>query len=146
MRKIREVLRLKFEPDLSERQISKSTQVSRSTASGYLRRFVVSQSYARVLWDAFSRPDGQLHASVQIEKRDCAILKLRAENTLRRQTQPIPVKRERLFQIINAKGDNSDARFHISSPLSLSYAWQISLGVMACQATPMPRKAPGYRT
>ena len=42
MRKTREVLRLKFELDLSDRQISKSTQVSRSTISDYLRRFAVS--------------------------------------------------------------------------------------------------------
>jgi transposase len=42
MRKTREVLRLKFERDLSDRQISKSTQVSRSTISDYLRRFAVS--------------------------------------------------------------------------------------------------------
>ena len=42
MRKIREVLRLKFELDMSERQISKSTQVSRSTINDYLRRFAVS--------------------------------------------------------------------------------------------------------
>ena len=42
MRKIREVLRLKFELDLSVRQISKSTQISRPTASDYLRRFAVS--------------------------------------------------------------------------------------------------------
>ena len=42
MRKIREVLRLKFELDLSERQISKSTQVSRSAIGECLRRFVTS--------------------------------------------------------------------------------------------------------
>lgn len=42
MRKIREVLRLKFELDLSERQISKSIQTSRSTIGDYLRRFAVS--------------------------------------------------------------------------------------------------------
>jgi len=42
MRKIREVLRLKFELDLSERQISKSAQISRSTIGDYLRRFAVS--------------------------------------------------------------------------------------------------------
>lgn len=42
MRKIREVLRLKFELDLSERQIAKSTQISRSTISDYVRRFVAS--------------------------------------------------------------------------------------------------------
>lgn len=42
MRKIREILRLKFELDLSDRQISRSTQVARSTISDYLRRFAVS--------------------------------------------------------------------------------------------------------
>ena len=42
MRKIKEVLRLKFELDLSERQISKSTQISRSTIGDYLRRFAMS--------------------------------------------------------------------------------------------------------
>lgn len=42
MRKIREVLRLKLELDLSERQISKSAQISRSTIGDYLRRFAVS--------------------------------------------------------------------------------------------------------
>ena len=42
MRTIREVLRLKFDGDLSDRQIAKSTHVSRSTISDYLRRFAVS--------------------------------------------------------------------------------------------------------
>lgn len=42
MRKIREVLRLKFELDLSVRQISMSTQVSRPTVTDYLRRFAMS--------------------------------------------------------------------------------------------------------
>ena len=42
MRKIREILRLKFEQGLSERQIAKSTQASRSTIGEYLRRFAVS--------------------------------------------------------------------------------------------------------
>ena len=42
MRKIREVLRLKFDFDLSERQISKSTQASRRTIAEYLRRFAES--------------------------------------------------------------------------------------------------------
>lgn len=42
MRKIKEVLRLKFELGLSERQTAKSTQVSRSTINDYLRRFAVS--------------------------------------------------------------------------------------------------------
>lgn len=42
MRKIREVLRLKFDLDLPERQIAKSAQASRSTIAEYLRRFAES--------------------------------------------------------------------------------------------------------
>ena len=42
MRKIREVLRLKFEHNLSERKISKSCNISRSTVKDYLTRFSVS--------------------------------------------------------------------------------------------------------
>lgn len=42
MRKIKEVLRLKFELDMSDRQISKSTQISRTTIADYLKRFAVS--------------------------------------------------------------------------------------------------------
>ena len=42
MRKIREALRLSFELDLSARQISKSTLISRPTVSDYLRRFAMS--------------------------------------------------------------------------------------------------------
>jgi hypothetical protein len=42
MRKIREVLRLKFELGMAERQIAKSIQVSRSTIADYVRRFTQS--------------------------------------------------------------------------------------------------------
>ncbi|WP_260296049.1 IS21 family transposase, partial [Sedimenticola hydrogenitrophicus] len=42
MRKIREILRLKFETKLSARKIAHSTQVARSTVSEYERRFIES--------------------------------------------------------------------------------------------------------
>ena len=42
MRKIREVLRLKFEHQLSERKIARSCNISRATVSDYLGRFAVS--------------------------------------------------------------------------------------------------------
>ena len=42
MRKIREVLRLKFDFDLTDRQISNSVLVTRSTIAEYLRRFAQS--------------------------------------------------------------------------------------------------------
>ncbi len=43
MRKIREVLRLKFEHNLSERKIARSCNISRSTVKDYLARFSVSE-------------------------------------------------------------------------------------------------------
>lgn len=42
MRKVREILRLKYEKQLSNRAIAKSCQVSRSTVSDYLERFRTS--------------------------------------------------------------------------------------------------------
>lgn len=43
MRKIREVLRLKFEHHFSVRRIAKSCHISRSTASDYLARFAITK-------------------------------------------------------------------------------------------------------
>ncbi len=43
MRKIKEVLRLKFECGLSERQIARSCQISRTTVTDYLRRAILSR-------------------------------------------------------------------------------------------------------
>lgn len=42
MRKIKEVLRLRFECKLSEREIARSCQISRTTVTDYLRRAVIS--------------------------------------------------------------------------------------------------------
>ena len=46
MRKIKEVLRLKFECHLSEREIARSCQISRTTVTDYLRRATI----ARLNW------------------------------------------------------------------------------------------------
>lgn len=43
MRKIREVLRLKYELELPERDIARSCQLARSTVADYLRRFQVAK-------------------------------------------------------------------------------------------------------
>ena len=42
MRRIREVLRLKFDCRLTKRQIAKSCAIARSTVAEYLRRFTAS--------------------------------------------------------------------------------------------------------
>src|SRR5208283_266434 len=42
MRKIKEVLRLRFECNISERDIARSCQISRTTVTDYLRRAAIS--------------------------------------------------------------------------------------------------------
>jgi DNA-binding transcriptional regulator LsrR (DeoR family) len=42
MRKIKEVLRLRFECNLSEREIARSCQISRTTVTDYIRRAAIA--------------------------------------------------------------------------------------------------------
>src|SRR5208283_1551970 len=59
MRKIKEVLRLKYDCGISEREIARSCQVSRSTVADYIRRAAA----ARVTWaEASVLAEGQLEA------------------------------------------------------------------------------------
>jgi DNA-binding transcriptional regulator LsrR (DeoR family) len=59
MRKIKEILRLKYDCGLSERQIARSCQVSRSTVADYLRRATA----ARVNW-----PEAAALTETQLEE------------------------------------------------------------------------------
>jgi len=78
MRKIKEILRLKYDCGLSERQIARSCQVSRSTVADYLRRATA----ARVNWPEAAAltetqleellfPTQRLPSSVQRPPPDC---------------------------------------------------------------------------
>ncbi|MEK6733038.1 MAG: helix-turn-helix domain-containing protein, partial [Candidatus Omnitrophota bacterium] len=60
MRKIKEVLRLKYDCGISEREIARSCQVSRSTVADYLRRAAA----ARLTW-----PEASSLAQTQLEER-----------------------------------------------------------------------------
>src|SRR5216684_5603302 len=51
-------------------------------------------------------PDRQLQSRLKVEKCDCTVLKLRADDPLRRQTKTVPIKRQRFFQIVDAKREN----------------------------------------
>jgi len=57
LRKIKEILRLKLECGISEREISRSCQVSRSTVADYLRRAAA----AKLTWtEASLLPENQI--------------------------------------------------------------------------------------
>jgi transposase len=60
VRKIKEILRLKFDCGISDREIARSCQVSRSTVADYLRR----ASAARLIWE-----EASLLSENQLEER-----------------------------------------------------------------------------
>jgi hypothetical protein len=57
-------------------------------------------------------PDGQLHSVLKVEERDGTMLKFLSDYSLGGQTQSIPIKGKRAFEIIYAEGDYGDMRFH----------------------------------
>jgi len=81
MRKIKEVLRLRFECNLSEREIARSCQISRTTVTEYLRRSTISGlnwAEASVLDEVHlaerlfpAKPQGKELSSVQYPAPDC---------------------------------------------------------------------------
>jgi hypothetical protein len=54
-------------------------------------------------------PNGQLQTMLKIEEGDSAMLELRADDALRRQTESIPIKLQRSFQIIDTESNHGDS-------------------------------------
>ena len=56
---------------------------------------------------------------LKIEESDRAMLKLRTDNALRRQTKPIAIKPQRAFEIVDTKSNEGDSWFHrwIGAPI-----------------------------
>ena len=63
--------------------------------------------------------NGEFQAMLKIKEGDGAMLILRADDALRRQTEPIAIKPQRPFQIVNTEGNDRDPRLHsrTSAPL-----------------------------
>ncbi|MGA2091410.1 MAG: sigma factor-like helix-turn-helix DNA-binding protein [Endomicrobiales bacterium] len=60
MRKVKEVLRLKYDCQLTERQIAQSCGISHSTVADYLKRAASAGiSYMQKIFSRHFRPSGQ---------------------------------------------------------------------------------------
>ena len=59
------------------------------------------------------RPKRELQPVLQIEKGDCAMLKFRADDPVRRQPQPVAIKLQRPLQIVHALCNDCDSWFHL---------------------------------
>ena len=70
----------------------------------------------RVVRDARARPECELEARLQIEKRDRAVLELRADDTFGFEAEAVAVEAERSLQVIHAQRDERDARLHVTLP------------------------------
>ena len=73
-------------------------------------------------------PNGELQAMLKIKEGDGAMLKLRADDPLRRQTEPIAIKPQRPLQIVDTESNDGDSRLHrrTSAPL-----WKCETGYVS---------------
>ncbi len=62
--------------------------------------------------NAVPQLDGQLHAVLKIEKSDGSMLKFLSDNPFGRQAKAILVEAKCAFEIIYAKRDHGEMRFH----------------------------------
>src|SRR5438094_4691119 len=67
---------------------------------------------AGILREARSGPERELESRLQIEERHGAILELGADDTFGVQAQPVAVEPQRALEVVNAQGDERDARLH----------------------------------
>lgn len=69
--------------------------------------------------DRFAMPDGQLQAAFKIKEGDSAMLELPADDSPRRQTEPVAIILQRPLQIVDTESNNGDAWLHsrTSAPL-----------------------------
>ena len=69
MRKIKEVLRLKWEYNSSNNQIAKSCNIARSTVREYLRRAEV----VRLIWHRIQKKTHLIYINILVSGRICRV-------------------------------------------------------------------------
>lgn len=74
---------------------------------------------AGIVGDAPARPQGQPQAHLHLEEGDRPVFGRLPDDPLRRQAEPIAVKAERPFEVIDAERDDGDTWFH-----AWSYSWR----------------------
>src|SRR5690606_26183970 len=89
-----------------------SITASTSAALATLRASMKPVGDARFIGDAFPGPEGEPQTRLEIEKGHRAVLELPADDALGREAQSVPVENEGPVEIIDAKGDQGDARSH----------------------------------
>src|SRR5205823_6405287 len=67
---------------------------------------------ACILREASSRPERELEARLQIKESDRAVLELRADDAFGLQAHSVAVEPQRALEVVNAQGDERDARLH----------------------------------
>src|SRR4029077_2805923 len=75
-------------------------------------------------------PNGELQTVLEIEEGDRAMLKLRADNSPRRQTESIPIEPQRPLQVVNTESNDRDPRLHsrTSAPLRCTRGKKLETG------------------
>ena len=71
-----------------------------------------SQWYFGFMGERCAGLNGKLQTMLKIEERDRAMFELPADDALRRETQSITIKFQRLFQIVNTESNPRDSWLH----------------------------------
>src|SRR5262245_764398 len=68
-----------------------------------------------VLGETLARAERELHAVLQLKEHHGSIGKFFADDSLRWESQPIAIKRQRCLQVIDADGEDGNAGLHLNS-------------------------------
>jgi hypothetical protein len=71
---------------------------------------------SRIVSETLARPDCEFQARLQIEEGHGPMLEFRANDAFCWQAKTIAIEIHRPFQVVNAEGNNRNARFHGMAP------------------------------
>src|SRR5690606_37046620 len=101
---------------------ARSARLAHDGIDLFARRYVVPEGEfrrrRRALWDAAvvrdagARPERQPQPSLQVDEDHRAVLELRSVDAVRGEAEPFAVEVERALQVVDAEGEDGDARQH----------------------------------
>ena len=72
--------------------------------------------------DVLLRPKRELQPRLQVEEDHGAMLEFRADDALRREPQAVAIEAHRALEIVDAEGDEGDARLHFAYRKNTNFA------------------------
>ena len=72
---------------------------------------------SRIMGDARAWPEREPQSCLEFDKYHGAVLELPADDSLRGQSEPVPIKAQRALQVVDADGDDGNSRLQVRALL-----------------------------